>query len=102
MKALAATKINKMDQMEYVAYLMRRNAKMDYEATLDYAREQGLGQGIEKGIEKGIELVLQQGILSIELIADAFKVSVDSVLKIKEKLAMAEQKKAKPATKRSK
>ena len=92
MKALAATKINKMDPMEYVAYLMRRNAKMDYEATLDYAKEQGM--------EKGIELLLKQGVLSIELIADAYKVSVDYIFKIKEKLILAEQKSAQTTAKR--
>lgn len=92
MKALAATKINKMDPMEYVAYLMRRNAKMDYEATLDYAKEQGM--------EKGMELLLKQGVLSTELIADAYKVSVDYILKIKEKLILAEQKSSQTTAKR--
>ncbi len=96
MKALAATKINKMDPMEYVAYLMRRNAKMDYEATLDYAKEQGM----EKGMEKGMELLLKQGVLSTELIADAYKVSVDYILKIKEKLILAEQKSSQTTAKR--
>ncbi len=100
MKALAATKINKMDPMEYVAYLMRRNAKMDTELALDYAEEKGMEKGMEKGIEKGIELLLIQGVLSVELIADAYKVSVNTVLKIKENLNKASQSSLPPSTKR--
>jgi hypothetical protein len=70
MKALTAAKINKMDVLDYLAYVKRSNDAMDTEAALDYAEEKGMAKGIEKGIDKGIELLLKQEILSIELIAD--------------------------------
>jgi predicted transposase YdaD len=99
MKALSVCKIDKLDPMEQVAYLTRRNAKMDYEATLDYAKEQGIEQGIEQGMDKGIEKLLNKNILTIEQIADTYDVTIEYVLKIQDRLNEIGQK---PTTKTSK
>ena len=87
MKALSAAKLNKMDVLDYLSYLKRSNDKMDTELALEYAEEKGM----EKGRVESIELLLKQGILSVELIADGFKVSVDSVLKIKENMGKSKK-----------
>ena len=112
MKALTVTKINKMDPMDYVSYLMGRNAKRDSENAIAYGkelakqqgrkegmkegmkegREDGLQDGMEKGMEKGIilsiEKSLKKGILTVEQIADTFEVSVAYVLAIKAKMSV--------------
>ena len=104
MKALTVTKINKMDPMDYVSYLMGRNAKRDSENAIAYekelavekakkeATEEGLKEGMEKGMEKGIilgiEKSLKKGILTVEQIADTYEMSVAYVLAIKAKMSV--------------
>ncbi|MBL7814980.1 MAG: PD-(D/E)XK nuclease family transposase [Saprospiraceae bacterium] len=99
MKALSAAQIEKMSPLQYTAYLMSRNAKMDYELAMDYAKKkaaekgwtEGLEEGIEKGMEKGMELSIEKLLiknkLTVEEIAETIEVPIEYVLKIKERLA---------------
>ena len=86
MKALSTAEIDNMEPLEYVAYLAAMNAEMDYELAMEANAARAEKRGMEKGIEKGIEKLLKNGILSEIQIADTFEVSVDYIMKIKNRL----------------
>ncbi len=88
MKALSAAKIEKMSPLEYTAYLMAKNAKMDYDMTLEYAEKKGMEKGMEKEKINNIKKLLQLGTLTIEEIATVFDVPFPYVLAIKKKVAL--------------
>ena len=91
MKALTTAEIDNMEPLEYVAYLADMNVEMDYEMAMEEnaakAEKRGMEKGREQEREQGIKRLLKNAILSIEQIADTFQVSVDYVLKIKNRTA---------------
>lgn len=71
--------------IEYVNFLMRK-PNFDVESRYEYKERIGFAKGYIISIETGIEEILKKNLLSIELIADAFRVPIDYVVQIKENI----------------